>query len=252
MKISTEINSLPIKDYKTNGDLVSNNRSRDFGNLVDEALKKTMSIESLSQIPDWVHEDYFYDPNNPRKPNMREMMEAISGKRVEELYEEPQEAWNELSLNASETLYGVVGLSEDTRDWEKIMNADNVLTAARKETAKMYEPKVDIGSKYNLLGEVTEQFPILNDKNGSLLRILSNDLTDVERAFDNFGITKDDIPENITDIIGEDNFSPQLMNFMLSYPQHSLSATNEARDLNLQTIFSNLSEEIPIEQLEKL
>ena len=39
-------------------------------------------------IPSWVDPDYGYDPQNPRKPNMRELMEAISGKDVEDLYAE--------------------------------------------------------------------------------------------------------------------------------------------------------------------
>ena len=34
---------------------------------------------TTNNIPAWVDPDYSYDPSNPRKPNMREMMELIAG-----------------------------------------------------------------------------------------------------------------------------------------------------------------------------
>ena len=49
----------------------------------------TSEKKAESKIPSWVDQDYGYDPNNPRKPNMRELMEAMSGKSVENLYAEP-------------------------------------------------------------------------------------------------------------------------------------------------------------------
>ena len=48
------------------------------------------SAKPENEIPSWVDPDYGYDPNNPRKPNMRELMEAMSGKNVEDLYKEPK------------------------------------------------------------------------------------------------------------------------------------------------------------------
>ncbi len=54
--------------------------------------------EAAPQIPSWVDPDYGYDPADPRKPNMRELMEALS-----------------------ELLYGVAGSNDDTRNWNAIM-----------------------------------------------------------------------------------------------------------------------------------
>ena len=71
--------------------------------------------KNANEIPHWVDQDYGYDPENPRKPNMRELMEAISGKSVETLYSEPAESWTSVSNNASEILYGVVDTSSDPR-----------------------------------------------------------------------------------------------------------------------------------------
>ena len=36
-----------------------------------------VQAEAAPQIPGWVDPDYGYDPANPRKPNMRELMEAL-------------------------------------------------------------------------------------------------------------------------------------------------------------------------------
>ena len=47
------------------------------------------NAKPVDLIPSWVDPDYGYDPQNPRKPNMRELMEAMSGKSVENLYAEP-------------------------------------------------------------------------------------------------------------------------------------------------------------------
>jgi hypothetical protein len=100
-------------------------------------------------MPSWVDPDYGYDPQNPRKPNMRELMEAMSGKNVEDLYAKPNENWQKVSRQASEMLYGVVGANEDTRDWLSIMASSNILTEARKQTGAMYKPEVGIHSYYN-------------------------------------------------------------------------------------------------------
>jgi hypothetical protein len=35
-----------------------------------------------SIIPYWVDEDYSYDPANPQKPNMCELIETLSGKKL--------------------------------------------------------------------------------------------------------------------------------------------------------------------------
>jgi hypothetical protein len=87
--------------------------------------------------PWWVDEDYGYDPSNPRKPNMREYMEAVSGKQLEDLDEETRSS---LSRQASSVLYGSVGSSVDTRNWDLIMNVnrDDIIKATQIATNQMY------------------------------------------------------------------------------------------------------------------
>jgi hypothetical protein len=100
------------------------------------------------EIPAWVDPDYGYDPANPRKPNMREMMEAIAGKTVEEIYASGED-YSNISRMASDLIYGVVGSNEDTRDFVAIGNAatdpvtgeldkDKFIAATQIATSQMY------------------------------------------------------------------------------------------------------------------
>ena len=99
-------------------------------------------------VPDWVDEDsregYIQSIRNrgvPRKPNMREIMQKIGGKSIEEQMAEG--TYNDIAKQASELLYGVVGANEDTRDFNKLMEADDFVTAVRQATAQMYnDPQV--------------------------------------------------------------------------------------------------------------
>ena len=104
----------------------------------------SQNAEFKSDMPSWVDLNYAYDPKHPRKPNMRELIEAMTGKDLEDLYKEPDENWQKTSALASQTLYGVLGANEDIRDWSSIMSASDIITEARKQTGAMYKPEVDI------------------------------------------------------------------------------------------------------------
>mgnify|MGYP003112478154 CR=1 FL=1 len=103
---------------------------------------------TTNNIPAWVDPDYSYDPANPRKPNMREMMELIAGKTVEEIYASGED-YSDISRMASDLIYGVVGSNEDTRDFVAIGNAatdpvtgeldkDKFIAATQIATSQMY------------------------------------------------------------------------------------------------------------------
>ena len=102
-----------------------------------------------NNIPAWVDPDYGYNPANPRKPNMREMMEMMAGKSVEDVYASGIENYRDLSRIASDLLYGSVGSNEDTRDFVAITNAatypttgefsaDRFVAATQIATSQMY------------------------------------------------------------------------------------------------------------------
>ena len=129
--------------------------------------------EAVPQIPSWVDPDYGYDPADPRKPNMRELMEALSGRSVEALYADADSNWQDTSRLASELLYGVAGSNDDTRNWNAIMGSSDIVKAARQASGEMYAPVVDILSIKNDAGAVTEQLATVNDANGNILRSLT-------------------------------------------------------------------------------
>ncbi len=71
-----------------------------------------------------------------KKPNMRELMEAIGGKSLEEL--QADGSYSDIAKQSSELLYGVVGANQDTRNWNEIMKSDNIVSAAQQATGQMY------------------------------------------------------------------------------------------------------------------
>ena len=113
-------------------------------------------------VPYWVNPDYPYDVDNPRNPNLRELMEAISGRKPQDLYADKNSNGEDLSTTASELLYGVIGSSiSDTRDWTTIMNAEDIITAARSETNKLIQPVIDIATEFDENNNIKDQYAVL-------------------------------------------------------------------------------------------
>ena len=203
-------------------------------------------------IPSWVDPDYGYDPQNPRKPNVRELMEAMSGKNVEDLYAEPDENWQKISQQASEMLYGVVGANEDPRDWPSIMNSNNILTEARKQTGAMYEPGVDIQSNFNNDGVLTEQIAVIKDNKGNTLSSLPSDITSAEETLLNFGATKESIPANLEERINPGSFESDFLAFLKNFDNNPTSIQQVVVQSASEVIANKISQEIPLDELAKL
>jgi len=182
-------------------------------------------------IPDWVDMDYGYDTANPRKPNMRELMEALSGRSVEEMYADPSSNWQDISRQASDLLYGVVGSNEDTRDWLSIMSSDDIVGAARKATGAMYEPVIDIASEYSDNGVLLDQVAVLKDKSGSVLRSLSEHIESASETLNNFGATSASVPRDLAGKADSKFFSGDfitfLENFQSLYEREQFTAVDE-------------------------
>jgi len=214
------------------------------------ALPEKEKLES--EIPNWVNLDYSYDPKNPRKPNMRELMEAIAGKDLEDLYAETDENWQKISHKASDILYGVVGSNDDTRDWVSIMASDNILVAAREQTGVMYKPEVDIQSNFNDDGILTKQFAIIKDSKGNTLRSLSSDITSTEETLLNFGATKASIPTNIEKLVNPEKFDDTVLSFLKNFDNKSTTIQQIVLQSASEVIANKLSQEIPLDELAKL
>ena len=101
-----------------------------------------------STVPAWVDSGYGYDVNNPRKPNMREMMQLIGGKSLEDLIKSGEDL-SDITNLASGLLYGSIGSNIDTRDFGAItaiatdpttgqINANKFVAATQIATSQMY------------------------------------------------------------------------------------------------------------------
>ena len=184
---------------------------------------------TTDNIPAWVDPDFSYDPANPRKPNMREMMEAIAGKTVEEIYASGEDYTN-ITRMASDLIYGVVGSNADTRDFIAIGNAatdpvtgeldkEKFIAATRIATAQMYggttvsyqsggyETDIDgntiIGAD-NKPVELPKQLYIVGN-NGTILRSLGG--VNVEQMADTlktFGVQDASWVDSVSAAMGND------------------------------------------------
>jgi hypothetical protein len=209
-------------------------------------------LQNENGIPSWVDQDYGYDPMNPRKPNMRELMEAISGKDLDGLYTTTEQNWQKVSNEASEVLYGVVGSNADTRNWQHIMESENILESAQEQTGAMYEPTVEVLSNFDENNTLKEQLAVIKDKDGNTLRLLSNNLPLAEEALRNFGANRDSIPKDLGDKVNPNVFDKNLLTFLKNFDTKTVSADKMIIQSAGEIIANKLSLEIPIEELEKL
>ena len=220
------------------------------GAEIEVEFSKIAKLEN--GIPSWVNRDYGYDPQNPRKPNMRELMEAMSGKNVEDLYKGPEKNWQRISRQASEMLYGVIGANEDTRDWLSIMSSKDIIKEARKQTGAMYEPALDIQSNFNDDGILTKQIAVIKDSKGNILRPLSNNINSSEEALLNFGATKDSIPADLEKRINPEKFDDDLLTLLKSFEKSHSSIQLEVLESASEVIANKISQEIPLDELSRL
>ena len=177
---------------------------------IPQAISDPDLSESNNGVPAWVDPDYGYDVNNPRKPNMREMIELMGGMSIEEM---GSAASANLSTLASNLLYGVVGSNEDTRNWNAIMEAgydsasgnydmNNVIAASQIATSQMYGGTT---VSYQSGGYQTDEAgntvigndgnPVSLDPalyiiggNGTILRGLSGNAEEMASALATFGV----------------------------------------------------------------
>ena len=247
-KLRPTLSDDPSSNEKRFSDLLTSSLA-DNHTLTDEAIE---NAKIDTGIPSWVDPDYSYDPQNPRKPNMRELMEAMSGKKVKDLYAEIDKDWQKISHRASEVLYGAVGPNEDSRDWLSIMTSDNILKTAREQTGLMHKPEVDIQSNFTDGGVLIEQMAVLKDNKGNTLRLLSNDISSTEETLLNFGATKDSIPTNLEEKIDPEKFDNDLLTFLKNFDNNTTSVQQIVIQSASEAIANKISQEIPLDELAKL
>lgn len=252
-----DLRPLLSNDKQTNTDkfaeLLKTSLEQSTGkNYFAKELVTSEDKKESADIPHWVNPDYAYDPKKPRKPNMRELVEAISGKSMDKLYNEPDDKWKSVSRNASEVLHGVIGSNIDTRDWQKIMEAEDVLAATQMETGDIYKVKVDIKSELNEEGEIVNQIAVLTDKNNKPLRALQNNAKLAEQTLQNFGATQTSIPMDLGDKIIAGKFDEDLLKFLKNYGKSDEKLEQIALKTSTEIISQQISHDIPLSEYNKL
>ena len=150
--------------------------------------------------------------DKPRKPNMRELMEAISGKKMQDLYSDKNSNWQDLSSTASELLYGVLGPNiPDTRDWNAIMKSADITTAARLETNKLVQPQIDISTELDVDNKIKDQYAVLKSSAGNTLKVLNGGADSVQKILDNYDVKFEAIAEGFEDKIVIDDFDQTIL-----------------------------------------
>ena len=241
--------------------------TKDFGDLLSLSIEESpASYKEISQedvgyveqksigdiTPNWVDADYSFDPLNTRRPNMREFLEKISGRTVEELYADPNSDWQKLAKQASDILYGVVNVNEDKRDWSMIMDSADALVTSRIETGIMHEPKVDIVSVKNIHNQILEQQAVLKDKDGEILSPILGSKDHMEQTLLNYGATSASIPDNIEAQIAIDNFDVNTLELLKNYSGNSQPAEGFIKETITSGISKRLSNDIYLDEITKL
>ena len=264
MLLSEKIDSLIISLQALKPKLSNDNDSgiTEFNNILTNALNVSNKLNvgpsghniEASIIAPWQDLDYSFDPSNPRKPNMRELMEAISGENLEELYQKPKSEWENVSKKASELLYGVLGNKEDTRNWEKVMSSNDILKAVQNETESLHKPVVDIITEKGPDGLITNQYAVIKAKSGEVLRKIDGERKQVEETLEVFGISKSNLPNNFDKKIVPAKFDGTVLQALLNLSLNEKVASIEkiVTKTTNEFISSKLSPKIPLHELEKL
>ena len=149
-------------------------------------------------------------------------------------------------------LYGVIGSNFDTRDWTSIMSSDDILKAAKDQTAIMYDPNVDILSNFDENNNLTGQTAVIKDKEGNILRSIPENLSLAEETLLNFGATKESIPTNLDERILPEKFDDDLLAFLKSFDNSPTSIEQVVVQSASEVIAKKIAQEIPLDELAKL
>ena len=259
MQVADKIEELVTNLSSLKPKLISDEKKNDeeFKLLLEKAISD--SSESISAINFKSNNDVNLNTN--KKPKMKVFMEKIAGCSLEKLYNDPTKDWRQVSAQASELLYGVLGHNNDTRDWALIMQSDDVINAARSETKKMLEPTIDIEKEIDTTGNIKSEYLVLKDNSNNILRSLTGDVDQISELMQNFGVGPRDIPSDIQKQIASTRVDPKLVNFFQdSSPtkrsqdnlQDSLKLEQQDNEDNLRAIASRQLDKISLDELEKL
>ena len=144
MEIENNVGRAPenVRSCNSKKNSSSSTSLKNFQDLVCTKLSNIAQIPQDTK-PVWVDDQFGWDPKNPRNPCMKEVVDALmreaGHKDINNLHEREK-----FYHDASELLYGALGSKDDSRDWDKILSAGNIISTARYETKKMHGSELDI------------------------------------------------------------------------------------------------------------
>lgn len=223
----------------------------EFQNENGKNFKENLDVEKA-----WLDNDYPLASESHRKPNMREMIEAISGQSMEDLYANPDPSvWKKYSKQASEILYGVIGARRDTRDWQQIMTSDTIVKTSEAETRKLHgSTKVDLNSEMSSSGKIISQYMVIKDESDNILRTLQGSKSSIIDTLNNFGVTPKFVPANLDKKIVTPSFDRNVLKIVEEFASNSVlgQATSEYLSITEKPVSRVDQVIIPKNEYEKL
>jgi hypothetical protein len=215
--VDTSLVTDKIRLGKSKKNLPLNTGSQNFQNLVDTKLTSISQIQNDTK-PNWVDDQFGWDPKNPRKPCMKEVVDALmteAGHKDLTSFREREKFYHD----ASEFLYGVLGSKDDSRDWDKILSSENISNTARDETKKMYGPELDIiTTKRRVTSAVlgkensnSKQYAVIKDREGNILRTLDGSDKKIRKDLTLFGVEHDFKEKHLRNKIEEEKFDTRIL-----------------------------------------
>lgn len=158
-----------------------------------------------------------------QKPSMRELIEKISGRTLENLFEDPSSNWQDISRQASAILNGVIANKKDSRNWSEIMNSDDVVTAAANQTRDLHNPTINVIADDSTDNSGTEGRVVLKDDDGVVIKSVSDDVNITKNIFENYGIQPADLTQNFLMALQSYRIDPQLKSYLQQYASEALN-----------------------------
>ena len=85
------------------------------------------------------------------------------------------------------------------------------------ETNNLHKPQLEVIEQAKDQVGDTEATVVLKDHEGVIVKTISDNLKITEDAFENFGITPDDITQTFLTRLGNYQIDPQLQSFLINY-----------------------------------
>ena len=96
------------------------------------------------------------------------------------------------------------------------MASDNINRAAGLETAKIFQPRIDIEPQFDENGEVERQNIVIKDNSDRVLQVLNGPEKRLTKILENFGVTPLAIPTDLRDKVNTSSVDLKVIDFWRS------------------------------------